>query len=162
MTLLNTITTGDARELAKLIPDESIDLIFCDPPYIKEHMHLYGWLSEVASHKLKPGGFCLAYSGDARKYEAMQHLGENLTYAYDFAVLNAPDPLTGRLPSTMYWPLRIMTRHKSILAFVKGTGRPCHPLMSVIQGSGIDKRFHIWGQDEQSARYYIGGFSVPG
>ena len=30
---LNTIITGDARELAKAIPDESIDLILTDPPY---------------------------------------------------------------------------------------------------------------------------------
>ena len=29
----NQIVTGDARELAKRIPDESIDLIFTDPPY---------------------------------------------------------------------------------------------------------------------------------
>jgi len=30
---LNTIITGDARELAKAIPDESVDLLVEDPPY---------------------------------------------------------------------------------------------------------------------------------
>jgi DNA modification methylase len=30
---LNTIMTGDARELAKAIPDESVDLLVEDPPY---------------------------------------------------------------------------------------------------------------------------------
>jgi DNA modification methylase len=30
---LNTVITGDARELAKDIPDESVDLIISDPPY---------------------------------------------------------------------------------------------------------------------------------
>lgn len=30
---LNQIVTGDARELAKRIPDESVDLIFTDPIY---------------------------------------------------------------------------------------------------------------------------------
>lgn len=30
---LDTIVTGDARELSKAIPDESIDLIIADPPY---------------------------------------------------------------------------------------------------------------------------------
>ncbi len=30
---LNTIVTGDARELAKAIPDESVDLLVEDPPY---------------------------------------------------------------------------------------------------------------------------------
>ena len=32
---LNTIITGDARELAKAIPDESVDLIIADPPYYR-------------------------------------------------------------------------------------------------------------------------------
>lgn len=31
--LLNSIVTGDARELAKKLPDGSIDLIVMDPPY---------------------------------------------------------------------------------------------------------------------------------
>ena len=30
---LNSIITGDARELSKAIPDASVDLIFTDPPY---------------------------------------------------------------------------------------------------------------------------------
>jgi len=30
---LNSIVTGDARELARVIPDESVDLIISDPPY---------------------------------------------------------------------------------------------------------------------------------
>lgn len=30
---LNTIVTGDARELSKAIPDDSVDLIISDPPY---------------------------------------------------------------------------------------------------------------------------------
>ena len=43
---MNEIITGDARELAKDIPDNSIDLIFTDPPYAKEYIPLYGWLSK--------------------------------------------------------------------------------------------------------------------
>ena len=30
---LNTIVTGDARELAKAIPEESVDLVLTDPPF---------------------------------------------------------------------------------------------------------------------------------
>ena len=37
---LNTIITGDARELAKAIPDESVDLIFTDPVYDRRGLSL--------------------------------------------------------------------------------------------------------------------------
>lgn len=53
------IYTGDARELAKAIPDGSIDLIFTDPPYPREFLPLYGWLAETAAQVLKPDGFML-------------------------------------------------------------------------------------------------------
>ena len=46
---LDRIITGDARELAKAIPDESVDLIFTDPPYPREFLPLYGWLAETAA-----------------------------------------------------------------------------------------------------------------
>jgi predicted methyltransferase len=39
------------------ISDESSDLIFTDPPYLREHLHLYDWLAREASRMLKPGGF---------------------------------------------------------------------------------------------------------
>jgi len=35
---LDRLTVGDRRELARVIPDESIDLIFTDPPYLKANI----------------------------------------------------------------------------------------------------------------------------
>ena len=78
MNNLNYILTGDARDLCKDIPDASIDLIFTDPPYIKEHMHLYQWLSGEASRVLKPDGFLMTYVGTYWKFEAMQMLASHL------------------------------------------------------------------------------------
>ena len=64
-TYLDTITTGDALELSRDLPEESIDLVFCDPPYLKRHIEtgIYSWLAEEAARVLRPGGFCLAYTG---------------------------------------------------------------------------------------------------
>ncbi len=55
----NHIVTGDARELAKRIPDESIDLIFTDPIY--DQIDDYRWLAETAARVLKDGGELLTY-----------------------------------------------------------------------------------------------------
>jgi len=55
----NGIYAGDAKELAKLIPDESIDLILTDPPYPDYYTELYGyeegiidWLNEWKCRQL--------------------------------------------------------------------------------------------------------------
>lgn len=57
----NGIYTGDARELAKAIPDESVDLIFTDPVY--DRIEDYAWLAETAARVLKPDSACLFFYG---------------------------------------------------------------------------------------------------
>jgi predicted methyltransferase len=55
------IYTGDARELARAIPDESVDLIFTDPVY--QNLDDYRWLAETAARVLKPDSACLVFCG---------------------------------------------------------------------------------------------------
>jgi DNA methylase len=153
--LIDQVLVGDSRQLADLLPDESIDLIFTDPPYPKAFLPLYGWLAEVAARVLKPGGFLLTYTGNMYKDQVIAQLGEHLTYFWDYIALHAG-------MGTMVWPKNTVARHKSILAYVKGAGKPRCRTLGAFTGSGSDKRFHRWGQDEQTARYYIDCFSRPG
>lgn len=153
----NAITTGDSRELARALPDSCIDLVLTDPPYLKEDIQegVYTWLGGEAARVLKPGGFLLTYVGSLWKYNNMLELGQHLTYFYDFVELHAG-------AATILWARHTLTRHKSILAFVKGWGQPRCLTMSAWTGSGADKRYHAWGQAESTARYYIDCFSAPG
>lgn len=81
---LNQIVTGDARELAKRIPDESIDLIFTDPVY--ENFDDYAWLSRTASRVLKPLGHLLAWQATPYIPETTQALGLYLTYRHTLSM----------------------------------------------------------------------------
>jgi site-specific DNA-methyltransferase (adenine-specific) len=55
---------GDFIEQSqKEIPDNSIDLIFTDPPYSKEYLPLYQELGKLATRVLKPGGSLVFYVG---------------------------------------------------------------------------------------------------
>jgi len=54
------IYTGDAKQLAEQIPDESIDLIFTDPDYWT--IEDYRWLAKAAARVLKPDRACLAWA----------------------------------------------------------------------------------------------------
>jgi hypothetical protein len=47
---------GDMRVLGKEIPDNSIHMIFTDPPYDKEHLYLYDELAILSLRVLIPGG----------------------------------------------------------------------------------------------------------
>lgn len=76
---LNSIITGDARELSKAIPDESVDLILTDPPFginyqysngYKDDPELYEslirWVVSECNRIIKPGGLSFVYVAQLR------------------------------------------------------------------------------------------------
>ncbi len=150
---------GDCRELAQeKIGVGAVDLIFTDPPYIKKFIHLYEWLAKEANRALKDKGFLLTYVGTYWKNEVMKMIDPDLEYYFDFIVVNSGN-------SPLMWTRKVISRHKSIIAYRKKGASNAHPQTNVLSfwnGGGEDKRFHTWGQDENSARYYISMFSREG
>ena len=155
---LNDIYYGDAMKLGKRIPDNSIDLIFTDPPYAHEYLYLYEWLAEWASRVLKDDGFLISYAGVYWKNKVYQIMDQHLEYFYDYVEYN-----TGN--STVLWPRKTISRYKSLLCYRKkgGTGLPVTNVIGVFVDDKIkkfgDKRYHKWGQVESTARYYIEVFT---
>jgi site-specific DNA-methyltransferase (adenine-specific) len=124
---------------------------------MKKLMYLYDWLSGEGFRVLKDDGFLLAYVGTYWKPEVMEKLNRNFAYYFDFILVN-------RGNSPLMWQRKVISRHKSIMAYRKRTSQS-HPRTNVLSlwvGGGEDKRFHTWGQDESSARYYIDCFSARG
>lgn len=151
------IHQGDAREIINQIENESVDLIFTDPPYAKEYLPLYEWLARDASRKLKKTGFLAAYVGCYHLADVMDLMNPHLEYFMELVVFG-----TGF--GSMIWQRRVIGKHKSILLYRPkgGMGMPRCNITSVFTGTGADKRFHAWGQDETSARYYIDCLSRKG
>ena len=79
---LDTIVTGDARELSKAIPDASVSLVFADPVY--QNIDDYRWLAETAARVLKPEGHALIWQGVTWIPETVVALGQHLHYRYTF------------------------------------------------------------------------------
>jgi len=76
-----SIVTGDSKELARAIPNESVDLIFTDPVY--QNIEDYRWLAETANRILQPNApllcFCgIGYQEDTQK--ALRHGGRPVTW----------------------------------------------------------------------------------
>jgi len=144
----NQIVTGDARELAKRIPDESIDLIFTDPPYHKRYVFLFDALARMASTVLKLGGLLITLSGQAAFNYAFHSLSEHLDYYW---ISNMPHSLgcIGR-----YHPRQMMCGSKPMLWFSRGKPAP-HPYVFDTFLPKRCKEFHEWGQPAEWFMYYI-------
>lgn len=149
---LNTIVTGDARELAEAIPDESVDLIITDPVYWQ--IEDYGWLAETAARILKPNKSVLAFCGHSQ------------TVCAGAAMLDKgllPGPIlehyvggaVGRLFSHS-----VQCNVIPCLWFSKGT--PDNDWMAIQELSTPNgQRGHFWGKAEDMANYRISRFTQP-
>lgn len=147
---LNTIVTGDARLLAEAIPDESVDLIFTDPPYPKEYLSLYGWLAETAARVLKPGGSVMTLAGHAYLPNIFQMMGEHLNYHW----LNCQYQPTVTNTAT-FWPRMVYIRWKPLLWYVKGRYTNRFMIQDGVSPAKRDKAYHEWGQPQDSAVYWL-------
>lgn len=78
----NGIYCGDCRQLAKAIPDESVDLILTDPPFginfdygtdyqdkPDEYLDLIRWIVAESNRIIKPGGLCFVFQAMKRLRE---------------------------------------------------------------------------------------------
>lgn len=142
------VVQADCKELP--LADDSIDLIFTDPPYPKEYLDVYEWLAKEAARVLKPDTFCMAMCGGMYLDKIMVMMSRYLTFHWKFEIY-----LNG-FSATPIWPRQVIARSKPILCYSKGNAKfKQGNVLGAIIGGGQDKRFHHWGQDVESARYYI-------
>jgi DNA modification methylase len=146
----NQIVTGDCRDLAQRIPDESVDLIFTDPPYPKEYIELYGWLAETGARVLKPGGSLITLLGHAYLPEVLDLMRPHLNYHWTLCQYQPTVTNTAT-----FWPRMVFIRWKPLLWFVKGKYSNRFMIQDGVSPAKRDKTFHHWGQPEDSAMYWL-------
>jgi 16S rRNA G966 N2-methylase RsmD len=148
---------GDFREKGKEIPDNSIDLIFTDPPYEKNDLQLYEDLGRLAVRVLKPGGSLVTYGGQYAIPKILNFvLKSGLKYRWIFAIEH-----TGKL--VVLHENRIVVGGKPLLWFTKSgeisKTAPCvydgTYIHDYIKSTPPDKRLHDWAQSSTEAEYYI-------
>jgi DNA modification methylase len=152
---LNQIVTGDARELAKRIPDESVDLIFTDPVY--DRIEDYEWLAQTAVRVLKPDSALLAYCGIGmlpQTHDALRAGG--LTYRWR---------LITRPVNSKEFCGRLLITTQECVWYEKGHSSPRKSLfdfdMSTSKGR-YDVGGANWGKGADILVRYVSTFSAPG
>lgn len=148
---LNSIVTGDARELAKEIPDSSVDLIFCDPVY--DRIDDYRWLAETAARVLKPDSACLVWIANPRLFEVGKAMGN----------LNFVMPLNYTTPGGCYmlFSRKVFIWSTLCLWFEKGktTTRKAFP-DSVVSNQPTANGFK-WNKNPEAMIKWIDSFTYP-
>jgi hypothetical protein len=145
---LNQIYTGDARELSKGIPDESVDLIFTDPIY--ENVDDYKWLGETAARILKPNSACLVWHAQKRLFETLQAVqNETIEFIWQIACYRPALNIFGAMKMFSCW--------HSILVFRKGIPTVNKPTRDYfVDGNpALLSGNHKWHKQAGPYLYYI-------
>ena len=147
---------GDFREVGQQIPDQSIGLIFTDPPYIDEDsLDLYQGLSELGNRVLKDGGSCLCYVTQTMLHQVLNVMSENLDYYWIISIKHGGN--NGRHGRGIF------VEWKPILWFVKGKKKRSSDFVAdFVYSTPPEKMLHRWEQSTKEAEYYISHLSSVG
>jgi 16S rRNA G966 N2-methylase RsmD len=145
-----SLHVGDFRELSpQVIPDESVQLVFTDPPYERESIPLYGAAAREATRILKPGGSMLCYCGHFALRDALNSMAEHLDFYWvcsSLSIEGAHSQIIRKGIEAMWKPM---------LWFVKDhRGDPQTFVRDVVSGTR-EKSTHEWQQSLLDAEYYL-------
>lgn len=140
-----TIYHADALEILPAL--SNIDLILTDPPYPKEHDHVWDILGDCAHIGMRDGASLITLCGHYQVPRALHALARHLTYHWICILPNRMQPIMHG------WNIKAC--FKPILWFAKGQAPRRHGLIVdnfALNGGGTweARLYHRWGQDTSS------------
>jgi ParB/RepB/Spo0J family partition protein len=156
---LVTLHLGNFQDVLATLPDESVDLIFTDPPYSDDTAPLFEDLAAHASRLLKPGGSLITYVGQNSLREVMNYMNGYLRYWWILCAHHRGGAarLAGKYVIVEWKPLLWYVRDRRradadyLVDFVEFGREP----------GGIQE-LHDWQQQEAPARFAIEKLTQPG
>jgi hypothetical protein len=152
----NQIVTGDARELVKWIPDESIDLIFTDPVY--DQMDDYSWLSEAAQRILREDSAALIWCGIGYLPQVISAVIQGgLSYKWQLIACR-PTGFKSR-----FCQKNLFSNYQSLLWFEKGKSFPKLAASDLIFSNDGGRMYHqTWGKNVSPFKHWLYRFVDDG
>jgi hypothetical protein len=149
---VNGVYLADIHTLK--MPENSIDMIFTDPPYDENAIPLYSELARFASMALKPGAYLMTYAGKSFLPQVMNALGEYLEYVWLYGVFQ-PDS-NHRMRKH-----HIFSTWRPIVCFKKpGKTANINWQPDMIKATR-DKTFHEWQQQIEPPIKWIEAYTLP-
>lgn len=149
----NQIYTGDARELAPGIPDESVDLVFTDPVY--GNIDDYAWTAQTAQRILRQNRACLVFGSSRWTREYREAMEPYLTYIYTLNYIV-------QAKVTRLREHHLFTWRTPILWFNKGKFAP-DPWVPDTVISGKKRAYGFrWNKNPEALMGWMRAFCPPG
>ena len=154
---------GKMETLGENIANNSIDLIFTDPPYNEASLALYGDLAKLAERVLKPGGSLVIYVGHYALFKINDLIRSYSELVYHWQIIVKHNGSKSRIH-----PRRIWLYYKPLLWDYKPTIDDKHcPTMyedvaDLIESKPVSKDTHKWEQSTIEAEHMIKPLTVEG
>jgi DNA modification methylase len=146
---------GDFIKLCEDIQPGSVSMIFTDPPYDRDSLHLFEDLAKVAAKLLKRGGHLITYYGQYALPDILQLMCPYIRFWWPMCVKNVGG--NARFPGKF-----VFVSCKPLLWFVKEVRTDKEYVADLIVGEKPEKSVHRWAQGVSEAEYYIGKLTNPG
>jgi len=138
---------GDFRVIGDKVADDSVQLVFTDPPY--DDVGCYGDLARFASRVLCPGGWLIAYAGKSHLAAVMAEMdASDLTYGWTFCIRH-----TGG--DARFRKFKLQTGWKPAIGFYKPKLSVTWDWFPDVVSGGKEKDLHPWQQAESEALHFI-------
>lgn len=152
--IVKGLHVGDFRKLSHCIADESVQLVFTDPPYDRGSIPLFGDAAKEAARILRPGGSFIAYCGQIQLLEVYNECSKHLRYWWTHACFHS-----GRANEIRKYGIK--NTWKPLVWFVKETRGDVQAFVNDSVTSDREKDSHPWQQAESEAAYYIEKLTSP-
>jgi site-specific DNA-methyltransferase (adenine-specific) len=147
---------GDFVEQSKQIPDDTVKMVYVDPPYNEEWLPNYDELAKVAARVLKDGASIVTYCNQNLKQQIIDFMtSRSLTYWWELAVIHEG-------PFDKLFSKQVIVTWKPLLLFVKGSNLGTSEFIKdSVQSQHPDKTLNDWAQSTVEAEYYISKLTLP-
>ena len=142
------LIVGDFKKQSDQIEDDSVELIFTDPPYERNSVELYGDAARIAARVLKPGGSLICYCGQYLVPEIVPMMQKHLRFWWINACVHADQQARMK-------EYGVIVGWKPMLWFTKGVRGDRQEFVSDIVSGGREKDTMGWQQAVSEAAYYI-------
>lgn len=161
---LDQIITGDARELAEHIPDQSVDFIFTDPVY--ENLGDYAWLAETAARVLKPDSACLVWCSSVKQYDVQPLMRQHLNFVLQLTYTKVAKAYKVWGYKTFLWTTPCLWFQKGGDHFHKGHDWLIDTVVdhcnAIISTDAPPTNTYKWHKNPEAYVYWLLRFTKPG
>jgi hypothetical protein len=154
------VHAGDFRVAGASLPDNSVSLVFSDPPWFRSGIDIYADVAAFAARVLAPGGLALLYAGKLALPEVLAAVTRHLTYLSMLALYH------GLHGSVTMRRVNLISTWCPLLLLCKGPapGRPHWEARPdcLVPRPGKDKIYHNYQLNLNEVVDIIEHFSRPG